>query len=47
MPLHWSPMVRNLKAVYEALNLKPEEILSIEMEQRKKLKYRRDYEEAT
>lgn len=40
-------LVRNLKAVYEALRLKPEEILPIEMEQRKKLKYRKDHEEVT
>lgn len=40
-------LVRNLKAVYEALRLKPEEILPIEMEQRKKLKYEKDYEETT
>lgn len=40
-------LVRNLKAVYEALKLKPEEILPIEMEQREKLKYRKDCGEAT
>lgn len=33
-------LVRNLKAVYDALIFKPEEILPIETEQRKKLKYR-------
>lgn len=33
-------LVRNLNAVYEALNVKTEEILPIEMFQRKKLKYR-------
>lgn len=33
-------LVRNLNAVYEALNDKPEEILPIEMLQREKLKYR-------
>lgn len=32
-------LVRNLKAVYEALRFKPEEILPIEMEQREKLKW--------
>lgn len=35
-------LVRNLKAVYEALKFKSEEILPIEMEQREKLKYRRE-----
>lgn len=34
-------LARNLKAVYDALKSKPEEILPIEMEQREKLKYRR------
>lgn len=33
-------LVRNLKAVYDALKIKPMEILPIEMEQREKLKYR-------
>ncbi|MCM1426010.1 MAG: N-acetylneuraminate synthase family protein [Eubacterium sp.] len=33
-------LARNLKAVYDALTYKPEEILPIEMVQREKLKYR-------
>lgn len=36
-------LVRNLKAVYEALKFKKEEIIPIEMEQRNKLKYRHEY----
>lgn len=40
-------LVRDLQAVYEALKSKSKEILPIEMEQREKLKYRKDYEEAT
>ena len=38
-------LVRNLKVVYEALKYKSEEILPIEIEQRKKLKYKKDNEE--